>query len=81
MFAIANLDTALPRMEVAQTYFANGTWQSAISRRVQMAEMIIMVAGRTEGVRWELDHIFSHEGHAKLVIFLPPALRKELAQL
>ena len=39
--------------------------------------MIVMVAGRTEGLRWELDHILADEGQAKLVIFLPPALRKD----
>jgi hypothetical protein len=38
--------------------------------------MIVMVAGRTEGIRWELDHIFSNGGQTKLLIFLPPALRK-----
>ena len=77
--AIANPRTSLPRLGAAQAYFSNDTWQTAISRWVQMAEMIIMVAGRTDGIRWELDHIFSNEGHAKLVIFLPPALRKDPA--
>jgi hypothetical protein len=75
--AIANPNTKLPRLGAAQTYFSNETWQNAIARWVQMAQMIVMVAGRTEGLRWELDHIFSNEGQAKLVIFLPPALRKD----
>jgi hypothetical protein len=61
----------------AQTYFSNDTWQNAIGRWVQMAQMIVMVAGRTEGLRWELDHILADEGQAKLVIFLPPAFRKD----
>jgi hypothetical protein len=41
--------------------------------------MIIMVAGRTGGIRWELDHILADEAQVKLVIFLPPAFRKDSA--
>jgi len=75
--AIANPHTNLPRLGAAQTYFSNDTWQNAITRWVQMAEMVVMVAGRTEGLRWELDHILADGRQAKLVIFLPPALRKD----
>ena len=75
--AIANPNTQLPRLGAAQTYFSNDTWQNAIARWVQTAQMIVMVAGRTEGLRWELDHILADEGQAKLVIFLPPAFRKD----
>jgi hypothetical protein len=75
--AIANPNTQLPRLGAAQTYFSNDTWQNAIARWVQTAQMIVMVAGRTEGIRWELAHILADEGQAKLVIFLPPALRKD----
>jgi hypothetical protein len=74
--AIANPNTQLPHLGAAQTYFSNDTWQNAIARWVQTAQMIVMVAGRTEGLRWELDHILADEGQAKLVIFLPPTLRK-----
>jgi hypothetical protein len=74
--AIANPNTQLPRLGAAQTYFSNDTWQNAIARWVQTAQMIVMVAGRTEGIGWELDHILADEGQAKLVIFLPPAFAK-----
>jgi len=75
--AIANPNTQLPRLGAAQAYFSNDTWQNAIARWVRTAQMIVMVAGRTEGLRWELDHILADEGQAKLVIFLPPAFRKD----
>ena len=74
--AIANPKTTLPRLGAAQSYFTDDTWQDAISRWVDMAQMIVMVAGRTAGVRWELDHIFSNQADHKLVIFFPPPMRK-----
>jgi hypothetical protein len=44
--AIANPNTQLPQLGAAQTYFSNDTWQNAIARWVQTAQMIVMVAGR-----------------------------------
>jgi hypothetical protein len=77
--AVANPRTKLPRLGAAQSHLPDSTWQEAIARWVAMAQMIVMVAGRTEGIRWELDHIFTNEGHTKLVILFPPALRKKPA--
>lgn len=73
--AIANPNTRLPRLGAAQSFFSNDTWQDAIARWAAMAQLIVMVAGRTEGIGWELDHIFSSKQHRKLVVFFPPALR------
>jgi hypothetical protein len=75
--AIANPTTTLPKLGAAQSYFTDDTWQDAISRWIDMAQMIVMVVGRTAGVRWELDHIFSNQADRKLVIFFPPPLRKD----
>ena len=36
-----------------------------------------MVAGRTEGIRWEIDHVLSSKRKVKLVIFFPPGFRKD----
>jgi hypothetical protein len=75
--AIANPDEKLPRLGAAQTHYSNDTWQNAIARWVGMAQMIVMVAGRTEGLRWEIEHILANEKHPKLVIVFPPALRED----
>jgi hypothetical protein len=76
--AIASPKTKLPRLGAAQVYFSDDTWQSAIARWVAMAELIVMVAGRTEGLRWELEHILSNKERTKLMVILPPAMRKSI---
>jgi uncharacterized membrane protein YeaQ/YmgE (transglycosylase-associated protein family) len=73
--AIANPTTALPRLGAAQSHYSNDTWQSAIAGWIAMSQVIVMIAGRTQGIRWELDHIFSNQAHRKLIIFFPPSLR------
>jgi hypothetical protein len=75
--AIANPTTELPHLGAAKTFYANDTWQGAIARWVGMAQLIIMVAGRTEGIDWELDYIFSNQAQHKLLIFFPPSFRKD----
>jgi hypothetical protein len=77
--AIANPNAKLPQLGAAQTYFSNDTWQSPITSWVQIAQMIIMVAGRTEVIGWELDHILADEEQVKLVILLPPTFREDSA--
>jgi hypothetical protein len=48
--AIASPKSKLPRLGAAQIYFADDTWRNAIARWVEMAEMIVIVAGRTDGL-------------------------------
>jgi hypothetical protein len=75
--AIANPDSRLPQLGAAKTYYTNDTWQSAIGRWVTMAQMIAMVAGRTEGIRWEIGHIFENSAHTKLVVMIPSQMRRD----
>ncbi len=75
--AIADPNSRLPRLGAAKTYYSDDTWQSAISRWVDMAQMIVMVAGRTEGIHWEVGHIFKKNAHTKLIVMLPAAMRRK----
>jgi hypothetical protein len=77
--AIANPKSKLPTLGAAKSYYADDTWQSAISRWVTMAQMIVMVAGRTDGIKWEVAHIFENNAHTKLVILVPSSKRSQVA--
>lgn len=74
--AIANPNSALPRLGAAKSYYGNETWQDAIAAWTEKSQFIVMVAGRTGGIRWELDHIFSNQGHRKFAILFPPTIRR-----
>jgi hypothetical protein len=45
-----------------------------------MAQLVVIVAGRTQGIRWELEHIFGKGQQDKLVIFFPPQMRRNSQQ-
>lgn len=70
--AIGAPDEPLPELGAARTYFTNDTWQGAIKRWVDMAGLIVKVAGPTKWIRWELDTIIRQGALSKLIILLPP---------
>jgi len=79
--AIANPNEKLPHIGAAQSHFTDETWQDAIAQWVGMSQLIVMQAGRTEGIAWELSHIFGAQRHSRLVVLIPPAMRKNPAVL
>ena len=62
----------LPELGAARAYFTSETWQDAIVKWVDMARLIIKVAGPTKWIRWELDTIIDCGALSKLVILIPP---------
>jgi hypothetical protein len=70
--AIGQPDEPLPELGAARAYFDNDTWQDAVVRWVDMAQVIIQIAGPTQWVRWELDTILARGAWSKLLLLLPP---------
>jgi hypothetical protein len=55
----------------ARDYYSNSEWQDAVTRWLQDASAIVMVAGTTPGVRWELTTALDLGLGEKLIILLP----------
>jgi len=70
--AIANPNDNLPRLGAARAHHGTETWQNAIVEWVQMAQLIVQVAGPTSWIRWELETILSNGAGAKLLVLFPP---------
>jgi hypothetical protein len=62
----------LPELGAARAYFTSETWQDAIVKWVDLARLIIKVAGPTRWIRWELDTIIDRGAPMKLIILMPP---------
>lgn len=61
----------IPKSGAARAYYDGDDWREAVTTWMDQALMIIMVAGYTEGVRWELESAIAR-GHArKLVLIFP----------
>ena len=70
--AIGKPGEALPTLGAARNYYSDTEWQDAVGKWMDEALIIVVVAGVTAGLRWELDTI-RNSGHLdKLLVLMPP---------
>ena len=63
----------LPELGAARAYTTDETWQGEVIEWMNMAQLIVAVAGPTHSLRWEFDNILSRNAWAKLLILMPPS--------
>lgn len=61
-----------PLLGSAKTYRSGESWQATVGEWIERAGVIVLVAGRSEGVRWELREIIARNRHEDLLLVLAP---------
>jgi len=62
----------LPQLGAHRAYFADDEWQQAIRDWLERSDLVILVAGLTPWVQWELRTILGENRVGKLIVVLPP---------
>jgi hypothetical protein len=62
----------------ARDYVDDSTWEQKVIELMRDAAMVVVVAGGTQGLAWEIDTIVEHGLLGKLVLLLPPVGVQEL---
>jgi hypothetical protein len=75
--AVGSPHEPLPMLGAARAYYDNDTWQTAIRRWIDMAQLIVKVAGPTQWIRWELGHIIGQGALLRLIIVFPRTLTEQ----
>ncbi|MEN0066413.1 MAG: hypothetical protein AAGA48_30030 [Myxococcota bacterium] len=75
--AIGRPGEVLPRLGAARTYFDDETWQDAILDWMERAQLVVMLAGETHWVTWELRQLASRGLLEKLIVMFPPDVDSE----
>jgi hypothetical protein len=70
--AIGKPGEALPTLGAARNYYSDAEWQDAVSKWMDEALIIVVIAGITAGLRWELETIRSSGHLDKLLVLMPP---------
>jgi hypothetical protein len=70
--AVGEPGQTLPQLGAARAYLTKDDWQSAVQRWIGQASFIVMVAGATEWVRWELKQILAQSRTGELLLLVPP---------
>lgn len=77
--AIGEPTELVPQLGALRTYATNDRWQDLIRDLVQLAEVIVLVAGTTPGVRWEMQPIRASGKVGQTIVLFPPSTSGERA--
>lgn len=69
--ALGKPGETLPELGSLKLYVSNETWQETILTLLRNARLVIFNAGKSEGLRWELNQIIQSVNPLKLLLILP----------
>lgn len=72
VIAIGQPGEPIPRAGAARDYVSHDAWQQRVHALAADAAMIVIIAGRTAGIVWELEHASRAGVLAKVVLVIPP---------
>jgi hypothetical protein len=72
VIAVGRPGEKLPPLGAARSHFDDDEWKDAVLAWMEHARMIVVVAGGTKGVTWELDQIASRGYKNKTLFLFPP---------
>jgi hypothetical protein len=70
--AIGKPGERLAPIGAARTYASDEEWQTKALDLMRSSKIILMLAGTTEGLKWELERIVQEGHHRKLLLLMPP---------
>ena len=72
VIAIGRPGERLPYLAAARKHFADDEWKDAILTWLERARTIVIVAGYSEGIKWEIEQITLKGYTKKVLVLLPP---------
>ncbi len=68
--AIGRPEDKLPMLGAARDYLGHGDWKSRVSDLMQKSSLVIFLAGKTEGLLWEMRQCMKHVSPENLVVLI-----------
>jgi len=69
--AIGRPGERLPQLGANRLYLADSEWQRVVESYIARSDLIIVIAGKTHWVRWELANVLKQDRIAALLIVFP----------
>ncbi len=69
--AVGRPGEPLPELGAYRLYVADAEWQAKVAELLSRARLVVLRAGRTEGLRWELSEIVRRLRPTQLLLILP----------
>jgi hypothetical protein len=71
MIAIGKPGEVLPEAGAARAYFTNDQWQAAVYHYMDISRLIVLRAGLSQGLLWEIQNSVQRLDPAKLILLIP----------
>jgi len=81
LVAIGKPGEALPRLGASRNYYSDTEWQAAALELMRDALLIVVIAGVSPGLRWELEAIARAGHESKLLVVMPEPHRRRRWQV
>ena len=78
VIAIGRPGEFLPPVGAAREYVGDDQWQERVKELIRQSRAILIVPGRTAGIRWELRTLAETGELGKVIIVFPPATHRRL---
>jgi hypothetical protein len=76
LVAIGKPGEALPQLGASRNYYSDAEWQAAALALMREALLIVVIAGVSPGLRWELEAIARAGHQSKLLVLMPEPHRR-----
>jgi hypothetical protein len=81
LVAIGRPEELVSRDGASRFYPSDAEWQASVVRALKIARSVIIVAGTTRGVQWELEQIRRHVAPRRVLVMLPESSLADRRQM
>jgi TM2 domain-containing membrane protein YozV len=74
MIAIGKPGEALPQLGAARLYVDDDHWRSTITDLMKRARLVVVLAGGTANLQWEIDQAAALVSRQRLIFIVPPSV-------
>lgn len=78
--AVGRPGERLPKIGAARMYIPDNEWQSKIGELLKKSRLVVLRAGRTEGLHWEFSQVVQQLKPLQLLIMFPAQKSKKIYQ-
>lgn len=72
LVAIGKPGETYPLLGAVRTYVRDDQWKQVVENAAGSAEAIILLAGSSDGLGWEVDHVAASDRRDRVLVLLPP---------
>jgi hypothetical protein len=77
LIGIGRPGETLPDLGASRNYYTDQVWRDAVAAWMKEALLIVVIAGNSSGLQWEIETIAGQSQLPKLLVFMPPVEQKQ----